>query len=95
MVRATARLNVLMFLVIVVIGAPAAGYSVQLWLDARAAFHVVDQWRTALAGAADDPVLIERVRLDGEELHSLYARRKGPAAGLVAEELGWRLAPES
>ena len=77
------------------VGAPAADYSVQAWLDARAAFHVVDQWRAALAEAAGDPVLIERVRLDGEELHSLYARRKGPAAGLVAEELSWRLDEEA
>jgi tyrosyl-DNA phosphodiesterase len=73
------------------VGAPAANYSVQAWLDARAAFNVVDQWLAALAEAAGDPFLIERVRLDGEELHSLYARRKGPAAGLVAEELSWRL----
>jgi hypothetical protein len=77
------------------VGAPAADYSVQAWLDARAAFHVVDQWRAALAEAAGDPVLIERVRLDGEELHSLYARRNGPAAGLVVEELGWRLDSEA
>jgi len=33
--------------------------------------------------------------LDGEELHSLYARRKGAAAGLVAEELSWRLDEEA
>ncbi len=65
------------------------------WLDARAAFNVVDKWRAALAEAAGDPVLIERVRLDGEELHSLYARRKGPPAGLVAEELSWRLDEEA
>ena len=77
------------------VGAPIADYSVQAWLDARAAFNVVDQWRCALAEAAGDPVLIERVRLDGEELHSLYARRKGPAAGLVAEELSWRLDEEA
>ena len=73
------------------VGAPAADYSVQTWLDARAAFNVVDRWRAALAEAAGDPVLIERVRLDGGELRSLYVRRKGPAAGLVAEELSWRL----
>ena len=77
------------------VAAPAADYSVQAWLDARAAFNVVDQWRAALAEAAGDPVLIESVRLDGEELHSLYARRKGAAAGLVAEELSWRLDEEA
>ncbi len=73
------------------VGAPATDYSVQAWLEARAAFNVVDQWRAALAEAAGDPVLVERVRLDGKDLHSLYERRKGPAAELVAEELGWRL----
>lgn len=76
-------------------GAPAGDYSVQAWLDARAAFNVVDQWRAALAEASGDPDLIERVRLDGEDLHSLYARRNGPAAGLVVEELGWRLDEEA
>jgi hypothetical protein len=73
------------------VGAPGAGYSVQAWLDARAAFNVVDQWQAALNQAAGDPILIKRVRLDGEELRSLYARRMNPAAGLVAQELGWRL----
>jgi hypothetical protein len=77
------------------VSAPTADYSVQAWLDARAAFHVVDQWRAALAEAARDSVLTERVRLDGKELHSLYARRNGPAAALVVEELGWRLDREA
>lgn len=77
------------------VGATAADYSVQAWIDARAAFNVVDQWRAALAEAASDPVLVERVRLDGEELRALYARREGPAAGLVIEELGWRLGEEA
>ena len=77
------------------VSALTADYSVQAWLDARAAFHVVDQWRTALAQAARDPVLIERVRMDGKELQSLYARRNSPAAGLVVEELGWRLGTEA
>jgi hypothetical protein len=76
-------------------GAPAADYSVQAWLDARAAFNVVDQWRSALAEAVIEPALLNRVRLDGEELRALYARREGPAAGLVVEELGWRLDEES
>jgi len=73
------------------LGAPAANYSVQAWLDARAAFHVVDQWRAALADAQTDAILAERVRSDGEELRALYVRREGPAAGLAAEEFGWRL----
>ena len=69
----------------------AANYSVQAWRDARAAFNVVDQWRAALGEAAGDPVLIEQVRLDGQEIQSIYARRKDPAAELAAEELAWRL----
>lgn len=77
------------------VGAPAADYSVQAWLDARAAFHVVDQWRLALVTAQSDPGLRERVRQDGEELHALFGRRKGPATELVVEELGWRLDKEA
>jgi hypothetical protein len=76
------------------VGAAAADYSVQAWLDARAAFHVVDQWCAALVKAQTDPVLLERVRLDGEALRTLYERREGPAPGLVAEELGWWLDKE-
>lgn len=77
------------------VGGPPADYSVQAWLDARAAFSVVDRWRAALADAATDPVLRERVRMDGEELRALYARREGTAASLVVEELGWRLDEEA
>ncbi|WP_434718147.1 hypothetical protein P5W98_00745 [Paraburkholderia sp. A1BS-2L] len=77
------------------VGAPAADYSVQAWLDGRAAFHVVDRWRAALVEAQTDPILLERVRLDGEGLRALYERREGPAAGLVVEELGWRLDEET
>jgi rhodanese-related sulfurtransferase len=73
--------------------APAADYSVQAWLEARAAFNVVDQWREALGKAKADPVLLERVSLDGHELRALYKRREGPAAG--AEEFGWRLEEEA
>lgn len=73
------------------VGAPAADYSVQAWLDSRAAFNVVDKWQAALTEAATEPTLLERVRMDGEELHALYERREGPAARLVAEELRWRL----
>jgi hypothetical protein len=77
------------------VAAPTADYSVQAWLDARAAFNVVDRWRAALAEAQSDPVLLDRVRLDGQELRALYARREGPAAGLVVEELGWRIEEEA
>jgi len=78
----------------VVGSAPPADYSVQAWLDARAAFCVVDSWRAALAEATAEPVMLERVRLDGAALRAIYARRGGPAAVLVAEELQWRLAEE-
>lgn len=77
------------------VGAPAANYSLQEWADARASFNVIDQWRVALVDAARDTVLLERVRLEGEELLALFARRKGPAAELVVEELGWRLDEEA
>ena len=70
---------------------PAADYSVQAWLDARAAFGVVDSWQSALDKAKSDPMLLERVRLDGRNLFALYQRREGPASNLAAEELGWRL----
>ena len=77
-----------------------ADYSVQAWTYARSAFDVVDRWRAALTEAARDPALLERVRLDGMELRDLYKRRAdtlgakghvGPAAALVAEEIGWHL----
>lgn len=72
-------------------GALAADYSVQAWRDARAGFDVVDRWSDALAEAEADAVHLEQVRLDGEGLRAIYARREGAAARLVAEELGWRL----
>jgi len=75
-------------------GAPAVNYSVKAWLDARIAFNVVNQWQNALDDAMSDPVLLDRVRLDGEELRTLYERREGPAAALVVEELDWRLNKE-
>jgi hypothetical protein len=79
-------------------GTPAADYSVQAWLDARAGFDVVDNWRAALTKEAKrktDPALLERIRLDGEELRAIYTRRAGPAAELVAEEIGWRIKEEA
>lgn len=73
------------------IGAPPAEYSVRAWLDARAGFQVVDNWCAALDSAQTDPAELDRVRLDGRTLRSVYAHRGGPADVLVAEELGWRL----
>lgn len=77
------------------IGAPAADYSVQAWIEARAAFSVIDKWRVALKEAAGDSMLLQRVQLDGKELRALYAGRAGVAGELVAEELGWRLSKEA
>jgi hypothetical protein len=76
-------------------GAPPTDYSVQAWLDARAAFGVVDAWRAARDEAKADRLILERLRLDGEELRALYGSRKGPADALVAEELGWRIDEDS
>lgn len=72
-------------------GAPASNYSMNEWIDARNGFLVVDRWRAALDAAPSESALGERVRLDGEELRTLYARCHGPAAALVAEELFWWL----
>jgi hypothetical protein len=77
------------------VGAPATDYAVQAWIEARAGFSVVDKWRAALEGAAAEALLREQVRLDGEELRALFARREGPGALLVVEELGWRLDEEA
>jgi len=71
--------------------APAADYAVQAWIDGRVAFSVVDKWQAAFDQARAEPLLLERVRLDGEELRAIYARREGPAASLVADELRWRI----
>lgn len=76
-------------------GTPTSDYSVQAWIDARAGFDVVDRWQAILKEAVNDLPLRERVRSDGEELQAFYARRKGPAAMLVAEELRWRLDEEA
>ena len=73
------------------VGVHASDYSVKAWIDARAAFSVVDQWRAALAEAVGEPEYFDRVRLDGDGLRALYSQREGPAAGLVAEEFGRRL----
>lgn len=72
------------------IAPPATDYTVPAWVAARAAFSVIDQWRSALEEARSEPLLLERVRLDGKELRALYERREGAGAGLVVEELGWR-----
>ena len=71
--------------------APAADYSVQAWNDARAAFHVIDQWRAALGKAQNDLMLLERVRVDGDALRALFARREGPATSLACQEMSWRI----
>lgn len=74
--------------------ATATDYSVQAWIDARAAFAVIDKWRAALADVKADQLLLERVRVDGQELRAIYARREGEAAAVVVDELGWRLEEE-
>lgn len=70
---------------------PSADYAVQTWIDARAAFSVVDRWRAAHDEAKTDDLRREHVRRDGEELRDLYARKAGTWAELVAQELAWRL----
>lgn len=74
---------------------PAADYSVKAWLDARAAFDVVDTWSAALDKKRTDPVVREQVLLDGRQLHDIYAGRGDVASLLVAEELKWRLQKEA
>jgi hypothetical protein len=59
------------------------------------AFSVVDKWRAALDEAAAEAPRREQVCMDGEELRALFARREGPGALLVVEELGWRLDEEA
>ena len=77
------------------VSAPAAEYAVQAWIEARAAFNVVDKWRAALDEAAAEAPRREQVWMDGEELRALFARCEGPGALLVVEELGWRLDEEA
>ncbi len=72
-----------------------ADYGVQAWIEARAAFSVVDAWRAALDDAATNALHREQVCTDGEGLRALFARREGPGALLVVEELGWRLDEEA
>lgn len=66
-------------------------YDVKEWTETRAAFCVIDKWRATLDNAADDAQRREQIRMDGEQLCALFARRDGPGAALVAEELGWHL----
>lgn len=73
------------------VSVPSADYAVEAWIEARAAFRVVDKWRAALEEAAAEATLRERVRMDGEELRALFERCEGPSALLVVQELGWRL----
>lgn len=72
-----------------------ADYGVQAWIEARAAFSVVDAWRAALDDAATNALQREQVCIDGEGLRALFTRREGPGALLVVEELGWRLDEEA
>lgn len=70
----------------------SSDYSVPAWLDARAGFEVLDNWRRALNEIDDsDTYRREQVLLDGEQLQGLYKRRNDAATSLVAEEFGWRL----
>lgn len=70
---------------------PAADYSVQTWNDARAAFHVVDQWKIALQTASVAHTEHEQILLDGRQLQEIYDSRGDVASRLAAEELGWRV----
>jgi hypothetical protein len=74
---------------------PPSDYAVQAWIEARAAFAVVDRWRAALEEAAGDTLRREQIYMDGKELRALFARREDPWAPLVAEELGWHLSEEA
>ena len=58
------------------LGAPAADYAVQAWLDARAAFDIIDQWRAALAKAAGDPA--SRTRALGRRGAGTLPASQGP-----------------
>jgi hypothetical protein len=69
------------------VGIPGADYSVHAWRYARAAFGVVDKWRAALEQVTNDPMLLDKVLLDGEELRVHYTKCNEVAAVLVAEEL--------
>lgn len=70
---------------------PAADYSVQAWLDARAAFGVVDAWRAAINQVKTNPMVLEQIWLDGKHLHEIYESRHDAASRLAAEEIKWRL----
>jgi hypothetical protein len=70
--------------------AHAGDYSVQAWTDARRAFEVLDCWSAALQQANDDTQR-EQIRVDGTYLHAHYARSKGAAHAIVAQEFSWRL----
>lgn len=70
---------------------PTGDYSVQVWVEARAAFEVVDRWRAELSEAASDAARAALVRADGLTLRRHYQRRAGPGDALVVDELTWRL----
>ena len=52
---------------------------------------MIDQWRAALGKAQNDLMLLERVRVDGDALRALFARREGPATSLACQEMSWRI----
>lgn len=68
-----------------------ADYTVQAWIDARAAFGVVDAWSAALDEARAELSMFDRVQMDGHALQSLYAGRGDAASQLAADELRCRL----
>lgn len=73
------------------IATPVADYSVQAWVEARAAFDVVDNWRKSLSEAKGDHVQRDLIMLDGQVLQEIYNRMNDAASSLVAQELDWRL----
>lgn len=77
------------------VAGPPADYAVQAWLDARAAFGVLDNWRRAVDDARSDQAVLQQLLADGQQLRAVYARQGGVAADLVAEEFGWRIDKEA
>lgn len=76
----------------------SADYAVQAWVETRAAFSVVDKWRNTLTETEGDNLRREQVLLDGYQLQNIFRQRHAlgidPGAGLVAEEISWRLNDE-
>jgi hypothetical protein len=70
--------------------ASEADYSVLAWIQSRAAFKVVDAWRTALDATSDDATR-EWIYADGRGLQAIFQRRKTHGDRLAADEIAWRL----